>query len=52
MLADHGNSDLIDPEKKEKDGILLKELVHVPLSIFSFDDEINKNLNCLEIFMN
>lgn len=44
MLADHGNSDLIDPEKRKKEGILLKDLVHVPLSIFSFDEEINRRL--------
>jgi len=42
MLADHGNSDLINPDKRKKEGILLKELIHVPLSIFSFDEEINK----------
>ncbi len=45
MLADHGNSDLIDPEKRKKDGILLKDLTHVPFSIFSFDDHINKKFN-------
>ena len=42
MIADHGNSDLISPQDKINKGVLQKNLIHVPLSIFSFDEKISK----------
>lgn len=43
MMSDHGNNDLINPKNRFIEGNLTKNLIHVPLSIFSFDEQlINK----------
>ena len=45
MSADHGNNGIISPKKFKEEGTLYEDVIHVPLSIFSFDDEINKKFN-------
>ena len=45
MLADHGNTDIVNPKIRKSDGILKEDLTHIPLSVLSFDESVSKKYN-------
>lgn len=47
ITADHGNNGIVSPSEKEMFGPLLQDnkLIHVPLSIITFDDNLKNKYN-------
>ncbi len=45
ISSDHGNNGILSPKFKEKEGVLSDSSTHIPLSIITFDQKLQKSMD-------